>query len=242
MQLFNQEDSYKVKLDLFEGPLDLLLYLIKKNEVDIYDIPIELITEQYLNYLSILEELNLNNVGEFILLASQLIYIKSQMLLPEEERDDEEIEDPRLELVSQLLEYKKFKNAAYALDTMQKEQSELYPRLAKLYIEEDNSKIKLNISVFDLLDAFSKILQSKKFDISLEIEDEPFTVAEKIIELREKLNNQVCIKFTEIFAKSRSRTEVICFFLAILEMIKNGEIIAKQNENFGEIIIQKSFQ
>ena len=168
MPINNQEKDYKIKLDLFEGPLDLLLYLIKKNEIDIYDIPIELITEQYMSYLSIMEELNLNNVGEFILLASQLIYIKSQMLLPEDEREEEEIEDPRLELVTQLLEYRKFKNAAYSLDTLQKEQADLYPRLAKLYVEDNSPPKLLQNEVVTLLEKLLENHNCYKYNTSID--------------------------------------------------------------------------
>ncbi|MBN1521107.1 MAG: segregation/condensation protein A [Candidatus Aureabacteria bacterium] len=242
MTTFSKEENYKVRLDLFEGPLDLLLYLIKKNEVDIYDIPIEMITEQYLEYLSVLKELNLNNVGEFILLASQLIYIKSQLLLPEDERGDmEEFEDPRMELVNQLLEYRKFKNAAISLDALQKEEAERYPRLAKIHLDEmEEASVRLNTSIFELLEAFSSILKSRAFDASLEIEGETVTVADKISEIRERLGLSMRLTFTEIFHEARSRIELICSFLALLELIKSGEISAIQTENFGEILIQKN--
>ncbi|MCK5708380.1 MAG: segregation/condensation protein A [Candidatus Aureabacteria bacterium] len=240
MTTSNKKEKYKVKLELFEGPLDLLLYLIKKSEVDIYDIPIESITKQYLDYMDLIKELNLNNVGEFILLASQLIYIKSQMLLPEDERGEEdEFEDPRMELVHQLLEYRKFKNAAFNLDSLQKEESKRFPRFAKIAFEESNTIKKLDVSIFELLEAFSKILDSK--DLSLmHIESETITVAEKIAEFQEILKNDIQVSFNEIFKKAHSKMELICSFLAVLELIKQGEIKVIQNENFGEIILQRT--
>jgi segregation and condensation protein A len=241
--MFTEKEKYKVKLELFEGPLDLLLYLIRKNEVDIYDIPIELITDQYLQHLELMKELNLDNVGEFILLASQLIYIKSQMLLPEDERgEEEEIEDPRLELVNQLLEYRKFKNAAANLDAMQKDESLRYPRFAQLVLDETEGSVpaKLDISIFDLLDAFCNILQSKGLDPSLAIEPETVTVADKIAELREKLEAEIRVSFQEFFRNNRTRMELICSFLAILELIRAGEITAVQSENFGDIMLQRN--
>ena len=243
MTIFSQKENYKVKLDLFEGPLDLLLFLIKKNEVDIYDIPIEMITEQYLEYLSIIKVFNLNNVGEFILLASQLIYIKSQLLLPEEEQDGlDDIEDPRSELVNQLLEYRKFKNAAINLDSLQKDEADRYPRFAKIVLEEteEASQNKLDLNIFELLEAFSKILRTRGLESSLNITTETVTVSDKIKELREHLQSEMRITFTEFFKKNRTKLELICSFLAILELVKAGEISAYQNENFGDIILEKN--
>ena len=240
MTIFSQKENYKIKLDLFEGPLDLLLFLIKKDEVDIYDIPIESITGQYLEYLSLIKELNLNNVGEFILLASQLIYIKSQMLLPEGERGDEDdFEDPRTELVQQLLEYRKFKNAALQLDEMQREESKRFPRFAKIVLEGSKNIKNLDIGIFELLETFSEMLKAKDFS-SIEIEDESVTVAEKLLEIKEQLNSELLVSLNKIFKKTRSKMELICCFLAALELLKQGEITASQNENFGEIMIKKA--
>ena len=240
--MFSQKEKYNVKLDLFEGPLDLLLFLIKKNEMDIYNIPMELITEQYLEYLSLLKELSLDNVGEFILLASQLIYIKSQMLLPESERGEtEELEDPRLELVQKLLEYRKFKNAAINLDKLQDEEADRYPRFAQIVLDdvEDSETKKLDVNIFELLEAFSEILKKRTLDASLEVGHETITVADKITELMERLKNEIQLSFYDFLETTRTRMELICSFLAVLELIKQGEIIACQNESFGDIILKK---
>src|SRR5437773_7763124 len=158
------EADYKVKLEVFEGPLDLLLYLIKKEEVDIYDIPIERITNQYMEYLTLMKLLNLEVAGEFLVMAATLMYIKSRMLLPVDQQvtdsEAEEGEDPRWELIRQLVEYKKFKDAALQLAQREEEQAKIFPRRAGDAAIEADAEVPLaEVSIFDLINAFNEVLK-----------------------------------------------------------------------------------
>lgn len=230
---------YKVKLEVFEGPLDLLLYLIKKEEINIYDIPIAKITEQYLEYLNLMQLLDLKLAGEFLVMASTLLQIKSKMLLPPEEREpieEEEQEDPRAELVRRLLEYKKFKEAAARLEELEKEQARIFHRRVSpdSAAEEEGY---FEASLFDLISAFSKILKTvpkKKF---LEIIRDEFTVEKKIHDLLHLLVVKPVIYFSRVLENAKGKTEVIVTFLAILELIRLKEIVVRQRHPFGEIQI-----
>lgn len=229
--------EYKVKLEVFEGPLDLLLYLIKKDEVDIYDISIERITQQYLEFMDAFKILDLEVAGEFIVMAANLIYIKSRSLLPAHVQppdEEAEEEDPRWELVRQLVEYKKFKDAAAQLGRRELEQSNMFSRLPD---SDDNAPERPlgDVSVFDLISAFNNVLKriQQREDLR-EIFEENFTVSDKI-DLIMKITGSVALKFTELFARAASRTEIVVTFLALLELIRLKQIRAVQNEPFGEI-------
>jgi len=229
--------EYKVKLEVFEGPLDLLLYLIKKDEVDIYDISIERITQQYLEFMDAFKILDLEVAGEFIVMAANLIYIKSRSLLPAHVQppdEDAEEEDPRWELVRQLVEYKKFKDAAAQLGRRELEQANMFNRLP----EPDATAAERplgDVSVFDLISAFNNVLKriQQREDLR-EIFEENFTVSDKI-DLIMKITGNVALKFTELFARAASRTEIVVTFLALLELIRLKQIRAVQIEPFGEI-------
>jgi segregation and condensation protein A len=229
--------EYKVKLEVFEGPLDLLLYLIKKDEVDIYDISIERITQQYLEFMDAFKILDLEVAGEFIVMAANLIYIKSRSLLPAHVQppdEEAEEEDPRWELVRQLVEYKKFKDAAAQLGRRELEQSNMFSRLPDS--DENAPERPLgDVSVFDLISAFNNVLKriQQREDLR-EIFEENFTVSDKI-DLIMKITGSVALKFTELFARAASRTEIVVTFLALLELIRLKQIRAVQNEPFGEI-------
>ncbi|MFC2149854.1 segregation and condensation protein A, partial [Candidatus Auribacterota bacterium] len=174
-------EKYKVALEVFEGPLDLLLYLIKKEELDIYDIPIEKITNQYLEYMELLKMLDIDIAGEFLLMAATLMYIKSRMLLPDDERKpiDDEDDDPRFELVKQLIEYKKFKEVAGQLREREEEQSNLYARVTGREGLPKEEK-KLDVNIFDLISAFSHVL-NRTDEIALQkMFDDKYTVSDKI--------------------------------------------------------------
>ena len=239
------ESDYKVKLEVFEGPLDLLLYLIKKEEVDIYDIPIERITNQYMEYLSLMQLLNLEVAGEFLVMAATLMYIKSRMLLPADQQvtdsEAEEGEDPRWELIRQLVEYKKFKEAAVQLAQREDEQANLFTRAGDTGIEVDAKEVPLaEVSIFDLIAAFNEVLKkaSARHDFR-EIYEEKFTVSDKIEEILYTLRERSEIKFLELFSDSASRAEVVVTFLALLELIRLKRLQVRQPEAFGEINVVK---
>jgi segregation and condensation protein A len=239
------ESDYKVKLEVFEGPLDLLLYLIKKEEVDVYDIPIERITNQYMEYLTLMQMLNLEVAGEFLVMAATLMYIKSRMLLPVDQQvtdsESEEGEDPRWELIRQLVEYKKFKDAAAQLAQREEEQANIFPRRAPdAGIEMDKDVPLAEVSIFDLINAFNEVLKKASGrDDFREIIEERFTVSDKIEEILYTLRDQTQIVFSELFARASSRTEIVVLFLALLELIRLKRLKVRQDEAFGEIQVIK---
>ncbi len=240
MELIN--DDYKVSLEVFEGPLDLLLYLIKKDEVDIYDIPIGRITDQYMEYLSLMKVLDLNIAGDFIVMSATLMLIKSRMLLPVEERreqEDEEEDDPRWDLVRQLVEYKKFKDAADYLEVLELHQENVFGR------ESDHVELGAppdvdlkDASIFDLITALNDALGKVKEENLHEIFAEEFTVSQKVSYIVEnlKIAKRICI--TDLFCGMQSRQEIVCTFLAVLELIKLNKIAAVQDSHFGEIVVE----
>jgi segregation and condensation protein A len=238
-----QTDEYKVNLDVFEGPLDLLLYLIKKEEVDVYNIPIERITTQYMEYLNVMRMLDLNIAGEFIVMAATLMLIKSRMLLPVEERpdleDEEDGDDPRWDLVRQLVEYKKFKDAASHLQNMELYQEGLFSIGSKsIEVDESDPGVGLeDVSLFDLITAFNQVLLRSAEEQIGEIFGDQFTVADKIDAILSNLKNAKSIRFSQLFTGGASRNELICTFLALLELIRLRQIAASQADAFGEIEI-----
>ncbi len=229
--------SYKVKLEIFEGPLDLLLFLIKKEEINIYDIPIAKITEQYLEYLELMKLLDLDIAGEFLVMAATLMHIKSRMLLPPEEleAESEEEEDPRAELVRKLLEYKRFKEAARQLEDMELGQRNIFTRMNVEEYEEE--KVFFEASLFDLISAFCKMIEGMPKEIFQEIIKDEVTVEEKVHQLMHMLLVEPIVYFTRLFENARSKLEIIATFLAILELIRLKEIIIVQRSLFGEIEI-----
>ncbi|MEA3305420.1 MAG: segregation/condensation protein A [Candidatus Omnitrophota bacterium] len=235
--------KYKVKLEIFEGPLDLLLYLIKKDELDIYDIPIAKVTNQYLEYLEMMKLFDLDIAGEFIVMAATLMQIKSRMLLPPEEISQEEMEeeDPRSELVKKLLEYKKFKEVADKLSEKEAAQSRFYTRIneEKPVIETEDSPF-FEASIFDLLTAFSKILKDIPKEAFHKIVKDEFTVSGKIHDISHILVSKPKVYFSKFFKQAKNKLEIIATFLAVLELIKLKEIIIIQKEPFSEIEIMKN--
>ncbi|HEY8459980.1 MAG TPA: segregation/condensation protein A [Blastocatellia bacterium] len=232
-------DAYRVKLEIFEGPLDLLLYLIKKDEIDIYDIPISHITEQYLAYLDLMQELDIAVAGDFLVMASTLIYIKSKMLLPPEPKaggEEDLSEDPRAELVERLLEYQKFKSAAQMLYSRSEIESACYTRGP---LETDSSNPEVSATVFDLLRVFRDILKRAEAKIEMEIARDEMTVAEKLAQIHAMLEERDRINVRELFEMSRSKRELIITFLALLELVKEWKIYLTQDELFGDIFARK---
>ncbi len=235
--------EYKVKLEVFEGPLDLLLYLIKKDEVDIYDISLERITAQYLEFMDAFKVLDLEVAGEFVVMAANLIYLKSRALLPvnvQPPDEEAEEEDPRWDLIRQLVEYKKFKDAAAQLSQREFEQSNLFARLPE---QSDTSPERPlgDVSVFDLINAFNKVLKriaSKSEDLR-EIFEENYTVSDKIDLIMKMAASGVPLKFTELFASAASRSEIVVTFLALLELIRLKQLRCVQDEAFSEIELRR---
>ena len=236
--------SYKVRLELFEGPLDLLLYLIKKEEVDISDIPIAKITEQYLEYLDVMKLLELDVAGEFLVMAAELMRIKSRMLLPPEEQpiEEEEEEDPRTELVRRLLEYQKFKEAANRLGNLEATRREVFTRPfqeAPIF-SEGAEETYFETGIFDLIAAFSKVIQRLPKKVLYEIVKDEFTVEGKIHEIFHLLLTESVLYFSKLFEKTKSRLEVVSVFLAVLELIRLQEIVVRQKAIFGDIEILRN--
>lgn len=237
------QEEYKVRLDVFEGPLDLLLYLIKKDELEIHDIPMEGITTQYLQYLDLMKMLDLNVAGEFLVMAATLMMIKSRMLLPAEDRPEleEEEEDPRWDLVRQLVEYKKFKDAALHLEALEARREDVFGRDgAEAVLDKEPDRALHDVGLFDLLSAFNEAIKKVKVENLQEIFAERFTVAEKIETLGERLRRDARFSLSAMFEGMRSRTEIACTFLALLELIRLCQARAVQKDTYGDIWIERA--
>lgn len=219
-----QREGYKVQLEVFEGPLDLLLHLIRTQEIDIYDIPIATITDQYLQSLQMMKELNVTIAGDFLVMAATLIYIKSRMLLPPDPNAqvEEEAEDPRRELVEQLVEHERFKKAAHMLYEKETLELSVWPR-ATLEFEEDEREM-VAVNLFDLTTAFHKIVERYKEQIIWEIEREAVTLEEKLAEIRRLLKVQSWFLFSFFLERPLSRLHLVVTFLALLELVRLREV------------------
>lgn len=233
--------GYIVELEAFHGPLDLLLFLIEKNEVDIYDIPIAKITNQYMEYIEKLSSINIEQVGDFLIIASYLLNLKSKMLLPKhniEEIDDENenIPDPRDELVEKLLEYKKFKEAAHYLASIQVEEPQIFFRNTS-YNPEINEVLIADIK--SLVNAYKEVINKLDKPVyNYNIPDSDINVADKMQELHNILGNKTeGLVFQDIFVTVNSKREALAFFLALLELIRLQKVSARQNEFNDNIII-----
>lgn len=232
--------QYKITIDNFDGPLDLLLHLIKENNIDIYDIKVEEIAKQYLDYIESMKNLNLSIASEYLVMASELIEMKSRMLLPkrEEEDTDEYEEDPREVLIERLLAYKKYKEVTKEFKDLELTRklviSKEQENLSKYLKEEENE----NLSVSDLVDAFNNLLEKKRLEkpVQTKITKKELSVTEKVIKIRDILKKKRKVNFEDLFENS-SKEEVIVSFLSILEMLKKDEIIVKQENNFNNIIV-----
>ena len=233
---------YAIKLDVFEGPLDLLLHLIQQNEMDITDVSIAEITEQYLEYLNLMEMLDLDVASEFLVMAATLLHLKSQIILPSIAQDESYTFKDREELVKQLLEYKQFKEAAQTLDYYATNHEKVYGRSPDSYADvEDLQEVQIRATLFDLLSAF-KYITEREFaidDVYEEIQEEQITVEEKMEFLERRLNAGEQIRFDELFSEFASKLERIVTFLAILELIRLQRIVAVQSGHFDSIYIVK---
>lgn len=233
--------SYKIKLEIFEGPLDLLLYLVKKDHLNIYDIPIAKVTQQYIDYLELMRLLNLDIAGEFLVMAATLIQIKSKLLLPAEEEPQEEEQDPRADLVKRLLEYEKFKEIAQELRAREAGQSQVFkrPPLAQREVEPEK-EVYFEASLFDLISAFSQALKDVPKELFYEVIKDEFTVEGKVHEILHLLLVSPSILLSELFFKAKNKLEIIVTFLAILELIRLKEILARQRALFQDIEIVRN--
>ena len=229
----NDSDQLQVTLGDFEGPLDLLLYLVRQEQVNIYDIPVARITDEYLRYLQLMKELDLTVAGDFLVMAAQLIELKSRMLLPRDPlAAEEEIEDPRAELVNRLLEHEKFKAAAEMLWSRATVEQAVFKRAE---IETDKNNPEVAVGLFDLLRVFQEILARHKEEVLLEIEREEVTMGEMIERLRNMVRSAGELNVLRFFEQARSRRELVVAFLSVLELVRLSEISLRQTETFGEI-------
>jgi segregation and condensation protein A len=232
--------EYKVKFEVFEGPLDLLLYLIKKEEVDIYEVNLTRLATQFIEYIETMRMLDLEIAGEFLVMAATLMYIKSRELLPVDQQaqveGEDEGEDPRWELIRQLVEYKKFKDAAAQLQVLEARQEDVFPRTpAKLEFAAESSA-RPEASIFDLVNAVNVVLKRfSRLEDRRDIFEDKWTVSEKIEHLMRVLSERLSVRFSELFEGITSRSEVVVTFLALLELIRLRQITAMQREPFGEI-------
>ncbi|MBI5826281.1 MAG: segregation/condensation protein A [Deltaproteobacteria bacterium] len=226
---------YNIKLDIFEGPLDLLLHLIKKNEVDIYDIPISAITEQYLGYIEMMKEMNLEFAGEFLVMAATLVHIKSKMLLPVDEEavpEEEEGGDPREELMRRLLEYQRYKEAARDLNDRLVLGRDVFPRGEQEPVEglEEGAGF-MDVSVFDLMEALKEVLSRAPKERKIDLTAERFKIADKINHIMDILNASGSAAFLSLFPPGATRAEVVVTFLAVLELARLSMIRAHQTDD-----------
>jgi Uncharacterized conserved protein len=234
-------EDYKIQLPAYNGPLDLLLDLIRKQQINIYDIPIATITEQYLGYLRLMEELDIDVAGEFLLMAATLIYIKSRMLLPKDPLvTGDETEDPRMELVQRLMEHERFKSAAQMLHQKELVESATWTHSGiREFLSEGNEE-EIQVTLIDLISTFQKILDRAKAKALLEIERDEMTVGQIMSRLREFFSeSRGTVNLTEIFVSYQSKKTLIVAFLAILEMVHLQAIRIFQKQTFGEILARR---
>lgn len=229
-------DDYRVKLDLFEGPLDLLLFLIRKNELDIYDIPIAVITEQYLGYLDIMKSLNVDLAADFLAMASTLVHIKSRMLLPSHSEDEDE-EDPRMEIVRPLLEYMQIKEAAMLLGDREVLNRDVFVRdfLSDELLDSDEDKELISVSLFDLLAAFKQVMEQRAMAREVTLPTPQVSVQDTMDSLLIRLRTHRNLQFRELFDGASTRTELVTMFLAVLELVRLNLIRVVQVASSGPI-------
>ena len=230
-------DELKIKLGEFAGPLDLLLFLIKQEQANIFDIPIAKITDEYVKYIRLMKSLDIAVAADFLVMAATLIEIKSKMLLPRDpfETAEEEFEDPRKELIDRLLEYEKFKAAAEMLYERTTVEQAVFQRGK---IESDDSNAEINASVFDILTVFQKILIRHKDEIKMEIEREEITLADMIKTLKRRIFEEMELNVQTFFEEMQTRRELVTAFIAVLEIVRTESVKLTQKKTFGEIVLK----
>lgn len=230
--------DFRVDLEIFRGPLDLLLYLVRKHEVQIVDIPIAMITEQYIEYLTVLEQLDVDGVGDFLAMASWLMEIKSQQVLPRAGEVEDELDDPRQELVRRLLEYKQYRDAASVLEERGRSWQQRFPRLASDLPQRQRNLAEepiREVELWDLVSAFGRIIRDTESarPSSIVYDDTPIHVYMQRIHARLKRQGQLA--FSELFDPSMHKSTLVGIFLAVLELVRHAQVRVEQNELFGEI-------
>jgi segregation and condensation protein A len=233
--------DYKVQFEVFEGPLDLLLYLVKKQEVDIYKVNLTQLATQFIEYVELMREMDLDIAGEFLVMAATLMLIKSRELLPRDQQaqveGEEDENDPRWELIRRLVEYKKFKDAAAQMQALEIRQEGVFPRQPGK-LEFEAPALRPGVSLFDLVGAVNAILKRfQQREGTRDIFEDRWTVSEKIEFIRQALQVRPVLRFSELFEQTTSRTEVVVTFLALLELIRLKQLVAAQPTPFGEIEI-----
>lgn len=232
-------DEIRLKLGEFAGPLDLLLYLIKQEQANIFDIPIAKITDEYLKYIRLMKSLDIAVAADFLVMAATLIEVKSKMLLPRDPTvagEEEEFEDPRKELVDQLLEYEKFKSAAQMLYERTTIEQAVFQRGP---IESDDNNAEINASVFDLLTVFQKIVVRHKDQVQMEIQREEISLADMIKALRKRIFDELELNLLTFFEEMHTRRELVTAFIAVLEIVRTDHVKLVQKTTFGDIFLKK---
>ena len=236
--LGGSSDELKIKIGDFAGPLDLLLFLIKQEQANIFDIPIARITEKYLEYIRLMKRLDISVAADFLVMAATLIEIKSKMLLPRDPSaaEDEEIDDPRLELVDRLLEYEKFKTAAGMLYERSTIEQAVFSRGP---IESDDNNAEIDASVFDLLTVFQKIVARHVDEIKMEIHREEISLSDMIKTLKRRIFEETELSLLKFFEEMHSKRELVTAFIAVLEIVRTEAVKLLQSKTFGDIILRK---
>ena len=229
--------TYQLKLDIFEGPLDLLLHLIKEQKMEIHDIPVAEISRQYLKYMELMTDLNLEVAGEYLVMAAELTRLKSKMLLPShgEDEDGEDGIDPRDELTRRLLEYRRYKSAAGDLRQLEYDRQQLFSRGSEIQVEEGEEEVIVDATIFDLFSAFKEVLSQKTFKQNYEIKITTLSVSDHISQVLDTLNAHESVTFESLFADKESKQEVIVTFLALLELMRMSLIRVQQGSQFETI-------
>ena len=231
-------DELKIKIGDFAGPLDLLLFVIKQEQANIFDIPIARITEKYLEYIRLMTRLDISVAADFLVMAATLIEIKSKLLLPRDPTlaDEEELDDPRKELVDRLLEYEKFKSAAGMLHERSTIEEAVFTRGP---IESDDNNAEIDASVFDLLTVFQKIVARHIDEIKMEIEREEISLADMLKTLKRRIFEENELSLLKFFEEMHSKRELVTAFIAVLEIVRTEAVKLLQNKTFGDIILKK---
>lgn len=231
----------RVDLEMFEGPLDLLLFLIKRDELNIYDIPISKITKDFLEYVELAKELRLHSAGDFVLMAATLMKIKARMLLPVEAEGDEEIEDPRTELMNMLLEYKRYKEAAQSLQTMEHTERPHYYRVPPTWVpdEEDPTAVLEDVKLYDIMLTFQYLIKNYEDPSSHTVNVEEVTLAEQAGFMLSMLQTQDKVHFSSLMEKFESRLVLVVTFLALLDMLRSQQVRIRQTKLFDDLVITR---
>lgn len=231
-------DELNIRIGEFAGPLDLLLFLIRQEQANIFDIPVATITDEYLKYIRLMKSLDIAVAADFLVMAATLIEIKSKMLLPREPSDEvgEEVEDPRQELIDRLLEYEKFKSAAQMLYERSTVEDAIFPRGL---IESDDSNAEVSATVFDLITVFQKILARHKEEVQMEIHREEISLADMIRNLKKRIFDASEVHLSSFFEEMHTKRELVTAFIAVLEIVRTETVTLVQKTTFGDIVLRK---